>query len=49
MSQPKREGRRVTLEEARRLCASERVIDIVWRPEEGLPEEGQYALIYGEE
>ncbi len=51
MSQPKREGRKVTLEEARRLLLDGgcRVLDIVWRPEPGLPEEEQYAIIYGEE
>lgn len=49
MSQPKKEGRRVSIQEAHNLCNANAVIDIFWRPEPDLPEKAQYALIYGEE
>ena len=40
-------GRRVSIEEAKRLSAIQPVM-VWWRPEERLEEKDQYALVYGE-
>lgn len=41
------EPRKVSIEEARKIAEHDRTVNIVWRPEESLPESEQYALIYG--
>jgi hypothetical protein len=42
------QGRRISLEEAKKLASEESVL-IHWRPEENLPEPEQYALSYNNE
>lgn len=46
MAELAKDGRRVTIAEAKRLSKTEDVL-IFWRPEGQLREEDQYALIYG--
>ena len=46
MANPK-EGRKVSIEEARQLCIDNPVIDVLWRPEASLPESEQYAVVFG--
>lgn len=40
--------RKVTLEEARQIVASNPNASVIWRPEENLPENEQYAVVLHE-
>lgn len=44
-----KEGRRVSIEEAREISKSNPDAEVFWRPEPDLLESEQYALVVGEE
>jgi hypothetical protein len=41
-------GKKITIQEALQLTRSNPDASIIWRPEENLPEEQQYALVRNE-
>jgi hypothetical protein len=42
------EGRKVTIEEAQQIAKTNPDVSIIWRPEENIPEDQQYALVHNE-